>query len=199
MTHPIRNPAAKATEPIVRHVILCDGGGRCGLRPRQSSARWHSQWIPLRRTAYLLCGDWYLADDLAQTALIKLYRSWNKVDRHEAVASWLRKTVVRSYLDYCRKPWRREWPTDVVPEQVVFDNNDSEVPQLLLASLTRVPARQRACLVLRCYDDLSVAATADALGCSQGTVKSQTAKGLANLRAVLAPKQAPTSELDDVR
>jgi DNA-directed RNA polymerase specialized sigma24 family protein len=98
----------------------------------------------LRRTAFLLCGDWHQAEDLVQVAFEKVYASWHRVRAVEA------------------------------PER-----------QSLQHALAAVPPRQRACLVLRFYDDLSVAETARLLGCTEGTVKSQTSRGLDTLRAEL--------------
>ncbi|MEV8606964.1 SigE family RNA polymerase sigma factor [Amycolatopsis sp. NPDC051373] len=142
----------------------------------------------VRRTAYLLCGDWHKADDLAQTAFVALHRRWKKIRDRAATDAYLRKTLVRAVIDESRRPWRREWQTDVLPEPM------SDTPGLaervasredLLAALKEVPPKQRAVLVLRFFEGLDVTAAAKALGCSEGNVKSQTARGLANLREVL--------------
>ncbi|MEV6896013.1 SigE family RNA polymerase sigma factor [Amycolatopsis sp. NPDC051372] len=142
----------------------------------------------VRRTAYLLCGDWHKADDLAQTAFVALHRRWKKIRDRAATDAYVRKTLVRAVIDESRRPWRREWQTDVLPEPM------SDTPGLaervasredLLAALKEVPPKQRAVLVLRFFEGLDVTAAAKALGCSEGNVKSQTARGLANLREVL--------------
>ncbi|MGW4482337.1 SigE family RNA polymerase sigma factor [Amycolatopsis sp. NPDC004368] len=142
----------------------------------------------VRRTAYLLCGDWHKADDLAQTAFVALHRRWKKIRDRAATDAYVRKTLVRAVIDESRRPWRREWQTEVLPEPA------SDAPGLadhvatredLLAALKEVPPKQRAVLVLRYFEGLDVGAAAKALGCSEGNVKSQTARGLANLREVL--------------
>ncbi|WP_155369764.1 SigE family RNA polymerase sigma factor [Catellatospora vulcania] len=140
----------------------------------------------LRNTAYLLCGDWHLAHDLTQTALIKLYLAWSRVNRHGALDAYARQVLVRVFLDERRRPWRRERG---VADPAVFDRpaHDPAIAERLAvrAALAEVPPRQRAALVLRFWLDLSVDQAAEALRCSPGTVKSQTARGLATLRAAL--------------
>jgi RNA polymerase sigma-70 factor (sigma-E family) len=140
---------------------------------------------PLRQTAYLLCGDWHLADDLVQTTLTKLYAAWRRVYRRDAVDAYTRQILVRSYLSERRRPWRREHPTAFVPDTAAGQSDSHDERDRLMSALSRVPARQRAVLVLRYWDDHSISTTAEMLGCSQGTVKSQAARGLAALRVVL--------------
>jgi RNA polymerase sigma-70 factor (sigma-E family) len=148
----------------------------------------------LRRTAYLMCGDWHQAEDLVQVAFMKLHASWHRVRRQEAFDAYLRKTLLRACIDEKRRArWRREAPTDVLPEIADPAVPADGVRDVLVAGLRRLPPGQRATLVLRFFEDLSVEETARALGCSTGTVKSQTSKGLAAMRAVigsadLAPK-----------
>jgi RNA polymerase sigma-70 factor (sigma-E family) len=136
----------------------------------------------LRRVAYLLCSDWHQADDLVQTTFVKLYGA--RLRDAAATDAWLRTTLTRVWLDERRRPWRRERPTDQLPEVAVMDPGP-EVHDALLQALDRVPPRQRACLVLRYFEDLDVEVTATALGCSTGTVKSNTARGLTALRHVI--------------
>jgi RNA polymerase sigma-70 factor (sigma-E family) len=150
----------------------------------------------VRRSAYLLCGDWHRADDLAQTAFVALHRHWRRVRDKGALDAYLRRTLVHAVIDESRRPWRRERFTDVVPERpsATPDVGDSvAVRTALLAGLRKVPPRQRAVLVLRFLDGLDVAGVAEVLGCSEGTVKSQTSRGLAALRAGLG------DTLDDLR
>ncbi|RZQ65263.1 SigE family RNA polymerase sigma factor [Amycolatopsis suaedae] len=137
-----------------------------------------------RRTAYLLCGDWHRADDLAQTAFVALHRRWRKIRDRAATDAYLRKTLVRAAIDESRRPWRRERQVEELPEAPAGERVDDRVAtrQDLLDGLRRVPPRQRAVLVLRYFEGLDVSGVAKALGCSEGTVKSQTARGLANLR-----------------
>ncbi len=138
----------------------------------------------LRRTAYLLCGDWHTADDLVSTALIKLLRHWRRVSAMEQPDAYLRRMLLRGWLDERRRPWRREKASPDVPDR---PGTTVDVTQRLaiLALLAELPARRRAVLVLRYFCDLSVDETAEALGCSAGTVKSQTARALDTLRARL--------------
>ncbi|HEY1574929.1 MAG TPA: SigE family RNA polymerase sigma factor [Pseudonocardiaceae bacterium] len=150
----------------------------------------------VRRSAYLLCGDWHRADDLAQTAFVSLYRRWRKIRDKGALDAYLRRTLVHAVIDESRRPWRRERFTDEVPERPTGapDVGDTVATRTaLLAALRKVPPRQRAVLVLRFLDGLDVAGVAEVLGCTEGTVKSQTARGLAALRTQLG------DALDDLR
>jgi RNA polymerase sigma-70 factor (sigma-E family) len=142
----------------------------------------------LRNTAYLLCGDWHLAEDLTQLAFTKLYRAWARIDHHEVLDQYARKVLLRTFLDERRRPWRREMPTE--PEDAVLDVTAPEVRgpedrEVLRGALQMVPKRRRAVLILRFWADLSVEQVAEILGCTTGTVKSQTSRGLADLRAAL--------------
>jgi RNA polymerase sigma-70 factor (sigma-E family) len=143
----------------------------------------------LRRSAYLFCGDWHLAEDLMQTTLIKIYRSWSRVEKDESLANYGRTVLLRTWLDEKRRPWRRSEQSEAaVPERLDESRGPDDSPERLWArdlvhrGLLRLPPRQRAVLVLRYFDDLSVAEAAAVMGCSQGTVKSQTARGLDALR-----------------
>ena len=147
----------------------------------------------LRRTAFLLCGDWHQADDLVQAALVKLYVAWPRIRDHELPDAYTHRILVRCYLDERRRPWRRESPVDLVDDGLATARPTDE--QLdLRAALARLPRRQRATLLLRFWLDASVAQTADALGCSEGTVKSQTARALTTLRTLLDDEALVTEE-----
>lgn len=140
----------------------------------------------LRRTAYLVCGDWHAAEDLVQTALIKLYAAWPRIKREGSEDAYVRRILVRAHLDERRRPWRRETVEldgfDVpAPETVSFEDGDA-----LMAALKSLPHRQRATVVLRYWCGLSIEETARDLGCSTGTVKSQTARAITSLRAALS-------------
>lgn len=152
----------------------------------------------VRRSAYLLCGDWHRADDLAQTAFVALHRKWRKIRDRGALDAYVRRTLVRAMIDESRRPWRRERFVDELPEprqdgQSGGIGDTVATRAALLDGLRQVPPRQRAVLVLRFLEGLDVAATAEALKCSQGTVKSQTARGLTALREALG------GTLDDLR
>ncbi len=138
----------------------------------------------LRNTAYLLCGDWHLAEDLTQTVFIKLYRAWRRIERHDTMDQFARKVLLRTYLDERRRPWRREFPTE--PDSAGFESaglaDDAESRLAIRAAVLKLTHRHRAVLVLRFWEDLSVEQVAEILDCSTGTVKIQTSRGLARLR-----------------
>ena len=146
------------------------------------AARAHS----LRRTAYLMCGDWHQAEDLTQTVLIKLYRVWGRVQRRDALDGYLRRALIRACIDAKRHKNRRESPYGELPELLTTNEPAYEERDALIKALASVGPGQRAVLVLRYWEDLSVEETAGILGLSPGTVKSQSARGLAVLRGVLA-------------
>ncbi len=145
-----------------------------------------------RRTAYLLCGDWYLADDLVSTALGRLYRHWRRVSTMDNVDAYVRRMLLRAWLDERRRPWRRESSTAVLPERASAGEAEPVADRVtILAHLAELPPRRRAVIVLRYFCDLSVEDTALALDCSTGTVKSQTSRALDTLRARLGGVDAP--------
>jgi len=142
----------------------------------------------MRGTAYLLCGDWHRAEDLVQNAFTKVYLAWNRVSRHEVLDGYTRRTLVRTFLDERRRGWfRREQVAEAPPDRGVAPTS-GEDRMVLLDALATVPPRQRAVLVLRYWEDLSVEETAGVLHCSAGTVKSQAARGLQTLRNTLGER-----------
>ncbi|MFC9688941.1 SigE family RNA polymerase sigma factor [Kribbella sp. NPDC056951] len=150
---------------------------------------------PLRRTAYLMCGDWHRAEDAAQDALVKVYRRWNRIERREGVKSYAHRAVVTSVMDQSRKPWRRERPDETDEAALVMPDIGGPVDNRLLVikALAQLAPSQRACVVLRYYNDLSVEETAEILGVSQGGVKSQTSRGLDRLRELLGHTERSAS------
>ncbi len=144
---------------------------------------------PLRRTAYRLCGDWPLAEDLVQASLAKLFVSWRRAQSAENLDAYTRQIVVRTWLDETRRPWRRAEPMADVPE-VATIADDPATRLTLMAALATVPPGQRAVVVLRFWEGMSVKETAQALRCSEGTVKSQSSAGLAALRRALPDEDA---------
>lgn len=150
----------------------------------------------VRRMAYMMCGDWHRADDLAQTAFVALHRRWRKVRDKGALDAYLRRTLLRATIDESRKPWRRERTVEDLPDAPTSTpnvENSVATRQTLLAALQHVPAKQRAVLVLRYLEGLDVSGVAEVMKCSEGTVKSQSARGLEALRAALG------DALDDLR
>ncbi|VXC32864.1 SigE family RNA polymerase sigma factor [Nocardioides sp. AX2bis] len=149
----------------------------------------------LRRTAYLMCGDWDRASDHVQEGLIRVYVAWPRLTRAGGEYAYARKAVTSAFLDSAR----RRSSTEVLTE------HDRDVPSghdlagsvaeraALMSALADLPPRQRACVVLRFFEDLSVADTAALLRCTEGTVKSQTSRALASLRTMF--DAAPTGGL----
>ena len=153
----------------------------------------------LLRTAYLLAGDWASAEDLLQTALTKTYLAWKRLGGIGAVEPYARRVLVNTATSWWRRRWHGERPTEVLPERAVPDDLDARLERdVLWRHIRALPARQRAVLVLRYYEDLSEAQTAELLGVSVGTVKSQCARALATLRrrleATATPAPTPTAE-----
>ncbi|WP_344659083.1 SigE family RNA polymerase sigma factor [Catenulispora subtropica] len=146
------------------------------------AARAHS----LRRLAYLMCGDWHRAEDLVQNVFLNLYRNWARVQRRDRLDAYLRTSLMRAAVDAGRHRTRREQPFGEVPDSPAPPDPGCEDRDALLAALSEVAPGQRAVLVLRYWEDLSVEETAAILGLSSGTVKSQAARGLTALRGVLA-------------
>jgi RNA polymerase sigma-70 factor (sigma-E family) len=141
----------------------------------------------LRRTAFLMCGDWQLASDYVQEAFIRVYRHWPRLRGEAEARAYARKAVVSAVIDAKRRRSSTEVPVDEVRDVGGPDDAERSADRELLARcLAQVPARQRACLVLRYYDDLSVSEVATVLAISEGTVKSQTARGLDALQAAFA-------------
>ncbi|MFF5444102.1 SigE family RNA polymerase sigma factor [Streptomyces sp. NPDC012888] len=144
-----------------------------------------ARWAHLVRTAYLLTGDPHDAEDLTQTALAKAYRSWRRVLGADSPEAYVRRMLVSCNNDRFRKRRVAERLTAVPPETLSPDPTAAWADEryALLAALATLPARQRAVVVLRYWEDLPEAEVAAALGCSTGTVKSQASKALAKLRA----------------
>jgi RNA polymerase sigma-70 factor (sigma-E family) len=145
----------------------------------------------LLRSAWLLTGDWALAEDLVQVALVKVWPRFDTVVGRGDPDAYVRQTLYRTFLSWRRIGWRREIPTEAWQDPAC-DTTDPDLRLTLLEVLPLLPPRQRAVIVLRFLEDLSEKQTADVLGCSVGTVKSQTSRALVQLRTRLA--EAPTGE-----
>jgi RNA polymerase sigma-70 factor (sigma-E family) len=139
----------------------------------------------LWRTAFLLCGNVAQADDLVQSALLKLYVAWPRLVRGDRIDGYARRIIANSHIDEVRRPWRRETESLEGHEPVAEMTNDDH--SALIGALKALPAGQRRVVVLRHYWGLSVAETATDLGISEGSVKSQCAIGLHKLEEALAP------------
>jgi RNA polymerase sigma factor (sigma-70 family) len=133
--------------------------------------------------ALLLSGDRATAEDVVQTALTRLYVTWPKV-RPDTVNAYARRSVVNAVIDDRRKLFRRRERSQAeLPDVTTVVSRDVD-QTAVIALLSTLPARMRAAVVLRYIEGLNAAETADALGCSEGTVRSQSARGLERLRAV---------------
>ncbi|MCW2776204.1 MAG: hypothetical protein JWN91_4530 [Nocardioides sp.] len=141
----------------------------------------------LIRTAYLLCGDRGHAEDLVQTALLRTARRWGSARRQPE--AYARRVVVNLAKDRWRQLGRRPSEAPIEGDFSIPVSDGLLDRDELLRATRRLAPGQRAVLVLRYFDDLTVEETAAALGCSTGTVKSQTSRALENLRAALAPEK----------
>ena len=142
----------------------------------------------LRRAAYLLCGDWDHGDDLVQKVLTDLFSHWARARRAENLDGYVHTMLVRRAIDEHRSWWRRKVAladADASPEVAAPPDADPTLRMDLALVIRRLPPRQRAVIVLRYLQDLSVEETAAALRCSTGTVKSQTARALVTLRSFM--------------
>lgn len=138
----------------------------------------------LVRTAWMLTGDRAVAEDLVQTALAKTWSRWSQVLRQDAPEAYVRRVMFSTFLTWNRRRWRGELPVAMVPDGPGQGDAfaAADLRRTVMGALRELPRRQRAVVVLRFLEDLTEAQTADALGCSVGTVKSQTAKALSRLR-----------------
>jgi RNA polymerase sigma-70 factor (sigma-E family) len=145
----------------------------------------------LRRTAFLLCGDWHTAEDLAQTTLTKVFGSWRRISRKDAADAYATRTLVNTYLADRRRKRVGEVLTGTLPERPVAPQAP-ETRMVVLDALATLPPGARAVVVLRYWSDLSVEQVAATLGCSAGNVKSQSARALDKLRVLLGEATAET-------
>jgi RNA polymerase sigma-70 factor (sigma-E family) len=140
----------------------------------------------LARTAFFLTGDRHLAEDLVQTALAQVYVHWDSIRDHEQVEAYARRVLVNANAAWWRRRSATELPVDVLPDLPARDDPAAYAErEPLVAALRTLPARQRAALVLRFFEDRSEADTAAILGCSTGSVKRHTSRGLDKLRVAL--------------
>ena len=140
--------------------------------------------VRLRRTGYLLCGDWHAAEDLTQIALTKTLLSWRRISRHENAHAYAHRTLVNAYLAQRRTRKATEVPMGQLPEAAAHTNS-ADLRVVLVAALATLPPHARAVVVLRYWEDLSIEQVAEALHCSAGSVKSQSARALRKLREQL--------------
>jgi RNA polymerase sigma-70 factor (sigma-E family) len=156
-------------------------------------ADWESQYVEyatarmpvLRALAYALTGDPHRSDDLVQHTMTKVYQHWRRVRGYDQLDAYVRRILVNAFVEERRHSWTRVRLVDQLPDVLVSDPDRSSDQEILHAALLRVPPRQRAMLVLRFLNDMSVSAVAELFRVSEGTVKSQTARGLQAVRRAL--------------
>jgi len=151
----------------------------------------------LLRTAYLLTGSRTDAEDLLQTALAKTYLAWDRIREREALDGYVRRVMVNTQTSVWRRRKVDEHPTEALPERGIDRDagDDVVLHDALWTALAALPKRQRAVVVLRYYEDLSEAETAQALGVSVGTVKSTTSRALTKLRDTAGLRDEPRAAL----
>jgi RNA polymerase sigma-70 factor (sigma-E family) len=138
----------------------------------------------LLRSAWLLTGNWASAEDLVQTSLLQSWLHWDAI-KADAPDFYVRRVLMNTFLSGQRRRWTRERPMAELPERAAADELAStELRHVIWTALSGLPAKQRAVVVLRYFNDLSEAQTAHVLDCSVGTVKSQTSRALARLRSI---------------
>jgi RNA polymerase sigma-70 factor (sigma-E family) len=139
------------------------------------------------RAAVLLTGNWHTAEDLVQTCLSRLYQIWPQLDPAVDPDAYLRRMLINTHRSWWRARWRREVPVTTIPDRA--EETDGLVSHARAAvvrqALGALPARQRAVLVLRFYEDLPITEVAELLGCSPGAVKTHTHRGIRKLRQLL--------------
>ena len=161
-----------------------------GDRDTEFTAYMQARRTSLMRTAYLLAGDHATAEDLVQTALAKLYLSWDRVPERDSLDGYVRRILVNENSSLWRRAFKRsEVSSQALPERGVSDEYDDGVSAQLWAFVQTLPRKQRAVVVLRFLEELSVTETAEALRMSSGAVRSNTHRALRSLRGELEPEE----------
>lgn len=174
---------------------MADDGSDRATRDADFTEYMHARQASLLRTAYLLTGDRSTAEDLVQAAFIKLYLSWDKVRDQRSVDSYLRRILVNENNSLWRRAWkRRELTTARMPDRPQRDRYDTGTGRELWDLVQTLPRKARAVIVLRYYEELTEAETAEALGISVRTVKSHARRALAMLRERAPQDISPRGE-----
>lgn len=139
----------------------------------------------LLRSAWLLTGDWGLAEDLVQTALARTWLRWERITRRDDPEIYVRRVLVSTWINWSRRKWRGERTAMEVPDGPAPGDLEVEAVARVAVrgALGSLTSRQRAVIVLRVFDDLTEAQTAQVLGCAVGTVKATMSQALTRLRA----------------
>lgn len=137
----------------------------------------------LLRTAFVLTGNRADAEDLVQAALAKTYQAWDRIEDRGALDGYVRRAMVNTHISWWRRRRVEEYPTDMIPDQVVADHSvASDQYETLRRAVDRLPLRMRTAVVLRYFEDMTEAEIAGVLGVSLGTVKSTVSRAVAKLR-----------------
>ena len=159
------------------------GSSRAQSRDADFTSYMGARKASLLRTAYLLTGDRHSAEDLVQVSLAKLYLAWDRVKDRGSIDGYVRRIMVNENNSLWRRGWKkREYATESIPETWANDVYDDGTRGAVWAAVQTLPQKARAVVVLRYYEQLSEAETAEVLGISVGTVKSQASRALAALR-----------------
>jgi RNA polymerase sigma-70 factor (sigma-E family) len=176
------------------------GNGHGGGREAEFGAFVHARRPQLLRLATLLAaGDAYLAEDLVQTALTRLYVAWWRVERDQGAEAYCRRILVNAVVDERRRAWRRAETSRAELPDVPAAEGSAEDRDAVRAALGELGPRMRAAVVLRHWLGYDVAECAQLLDCSEGTVKSQTARGLDRLRLLLSDDLTVTTSSGSAR
>lgn len=152
-------------------------------------------WSPgLLRTAFLLTGDHGHAEDLVQSALLKVSRRWDRMANPDSAYNYVRRVLLNTHISGRRRRRVPELLVRDVREPAPAPHEHFAESERTAAALAALPPGMRAVVVLRFYDDLSEADTAAALGCSVGNVKSQSSRALDRLRRHLDPADSSSDE-----
>ena len=149
----------------------------------------------LQRTAHLLTGDVHSAQDLVQNTLAKLYLAWDRIRTSDSIDAYARRVLVNEHRSAWRRPMsRREHVTDVVPDRPAGGPEYDDSREAVWRFVCSLPPKQRTVVVLRFYEQLTEAEIAELMGISVGTVKSQSSRAIASLRAQLPDHPEITGE-----
>jgi RNA polymerase sigma-70 factor (sigma-E family) len=150
----------------------------------------------LLRFAFLLTGNYHLAEDLLQEALMRVHRRWTKLERPEAITKYVQKAILRQYLSWRRLRSSAEMPTAIATDTPLPGSDHAEryaEHDALRYALGALPRQQRAVLVLRFYEDLDDTTIGELIGCAPVTVRAHASRGLARLRKQLPPEESPNT------
>jgi RNA polymerase sigma-70 factor (sigma-E family) len=142
-----------------------------------------SRGTALLRIAMMLTGNRADAEDLVQAALANTYLAWDNIKDHAALDAYVRRAMINTHISWWRRRKLEEFPTDELPDQAVADHaRDSDLAEVVRRALDRLPARMRAAVMLRYFEDMTEPEIATLLGVSLGTVKSTVSRAVAKLR-----------------